>query len=827
MATPTPLGARTFACSFLFFRKLVSGLALAVTQVVFLLFWFMAMAVPAQAQFQQPLVFSSGGAIVVRNDQTGALTPVSGSPFPATNQTLTLDVKGRYLFGIGVNSIHMYAITDSNTGAYEEVSNSPFASDNTDSPVFIAVEPTGNFLAVVNSQTPGASLGNVETFQISPSASGGPALLPVAASMMSLDSVIVGISQPPASPTAFYLYLGPNFPDTPNFPTGEELDFISIDPKTGLLSGLPSQNMGSSSARAYAADPQGRYVVTGRGKVVGQIIVTGIDGKFLGASVTLPDNVFPNQLWVDSTGTFIYATYTSDLGLNPPVHIYALDLQNAILSETASSPLPNNAPLPGYTPDPTGPYNYGTSSDNLISAFTVDPATGYFIAAPNSPFSIAGAGSLTFSIASGQQAVGGPSAKLSGTAFSFGNVQIGSSSAPQMVMLTSNGSQALSVNSISVSGADPSKFMETDTCQVPSVLQPTKFCTISVTFTPTGAGPQSASITITDTAPNSPQTVQYTGTGVAPTTPEPVAAISPNPAAFATITQGTSSAPLSISVSNTGNAPLHISAVTVGGNNAADFSNAPSNCSGATLAAAASCNISVAFAPLAAGQRTETITLSDDSASSPQIITVLGNANPAFAVGATSTTATITAGGTAQYQLQLTPGSNFTGSITMVCSGAPLGATCQIPATVQIASGAVAPFTVSVVTSGATASVTPYTAPRGPTSPWAYPEISIRIILGLLLVALLFLTSEIAIPQARKKVRFTTALCTGLLLTTLTGFFAGCGGGASQAAVVAPQPPARIVTPPGTSIITVTPSAKNGAGAPLQLQPIQLTLTVN
>ena len=119
MATPTPLGARTFACSFLFFRKLVSGLALAVTQVVFLLFWFMAMAVPAQAQFQQPLVFSSGGAIVVRNDQTGALTPVSGSPFPATNQTLTLDVKGRYLFGIGVNSIHMYAITDSNTGAYE------------------------------------------------------------------------------------------------------------------------------------------------------------------------------------------------------------------------------------------------------------------------------------------------------------------------------------------------------------------------------------------------------------------------------------------------------------------------------------------------------------------------------------------------------------------------------------------------------------------------------------------------------------------------------------------------------------------------------------
>jgi hypothetical protein len=394
-------------------------------------------------------------------------------------------------------------------------------------------------------------------------------------------------------------------------------------------------------------------------------------------------------------------------------------------------------------------------------------------------------------------------------------------------MLTSNGSQALSVNSISVSGADPSEFTETDTCQVPSVLQPTKFCTISVTFTPTGSGPQSASINITDTGPDSPQTVQYTGTGVAPPPAAPIATISPNPAAFATITQGTSSAPLSISVNNTGNAPLHISAVTVGGNNAADFSNAPSNCSGATLAAAASCNISVAFAPLAAGQRTETITLTDDSANSPQTITVQGNANPAFAVGTTSTTATVTAGGTAQYQLQLTPGSNFTGSVAMACSGAPLGATCQIPAALQITSGTVAPFTVSVVTSGATATVTPHIAPRVPTFLWAFPEISMKFISCLLLVVLLWLISEIAIPQAHRKIRFATTLRTGLLLVTLIGFFAGCGGGNSPAAVVAPPPPARIVTPPGTSIITVTPSAKNGAGAPLQLQPIQLTLTVN
>jgi len=49
----------------------------------------------------------------------------------------------------------------------------------------------------------------------------------------------------------------------------------------------------------------------------------------------------------------------------------------------------------------------------------------------------------------------------------------------------------------------------------------------------------------------------------------------------------------------------------------------------------------------------------------------------------------------------------------------------------------------------------------------------------------------------------------------------GCGGG-STAAVT----PATIVTPSGTSTIVITPTAMSSSGQPLQLQPIQLTLTV-
>jgi len=53
----------------------------------------------------------------------------------------------------------------------------------------------------------------------------------------------------------------------------------------------------------------------------------------------------------------------------------------------------------------------------------------------------------------------------------------------------------------------------------------------------------------------------------------------------------------------------------------------------------------------------------------------------------------------------------------------------------------------------------------------------------------------------------------------------GCGGGSANSAPV-PQGNV-IVTPRGTSLLTLTPSATGPSGKVLQLPPIQLTLIVN
>ncbi|HKV25023.1 MAG TPA: choice-of-anchor D domain-containing protein [Candidatus Acidoferrum sp.] len=789
----------------------------------------------ALAQFQQPLVFSSGGAVAVRNDQTGALTAVAGSPFltsaQAPSSPFVLDVQGRFLFALGTNSIRMFQITDTTTGAYQEVANSPFASPHTNQPSFLAVEPSGNYLAVANRVGLNPGDGSVETFQISPSAPGGPALVPVAGSAIELDSAPIGAAEPPDD-KEFVIFMGPN-PQSQNstIVLGSELQTLSVDPQSGMILGYQSNAVGSQRGDSFAMDPQGRYYVTGTQENLlefGVLQLFGLGSASLSGSVQLPLNNYPSGLWIDSTGAFLYVA-TSDLNNPVVVNVYSVDLQSGLLTETATSPLPGFSGVPAFFADPTGSFDYGPGADaNTAIAYTVDPITGQFVQTSNSPIGIPQiGGALTFSIPPGQQGIIGPSIQTSATNLSFGAIQIGTTSTPQVVTISSNGGQPLSIDSIQIGGIDRTEFSEADTCQAPAVLQPTKFCSVSITFSPNSPGLQQATLSITDNATNSPQSVQLVGNGMTPPPPAPAVSISPNPVNLPSITQGTTGNPVAITVSNSGNAVLNISSVQVAGNNPNDF--ATTNACNGAVAVKSACNITVTFTPLAAGQRTETITVNDDAAGSPQIINIGGNASPAITAGAApngATSAMITAGQTAQFNLQITPGAGYSGTVSLACSGAPLGANCSVPASVQVSNGVAVTFAVQVTTSGGT---TANSLPiflhhfRGvPPSWFAYGVF--EIILLLILVGIFFNQRRATLPSATRW--SASAACIALLLCTAFGALfaaAGCGGGS----VMTVTPPPQIITPQGTSTIIVMPSAAAANGQPLQLQPIPLKLTVN
>jgi hypothetical protein len=92
----------------------------------------------------------------------------------------------------------------------------------------------------------------------------------------------------------------------------------------------------------------------------------------------------------------------------------------------------------------------------------------------------------------------------------FGNVEVGSASPARNFTLTNNLTTAITISSIATTSS-PAEFSQTNTCG--TGLAARGKCTISVTFAPTVAGKITGSLSVSDSAGNSPQTAAILGTG--------------------------------------------------------------------------------------------------------------------------------------------------------------------------------------------------------------------------------------------------------------------------------------------------------------------------
>jgi hypothetical protein len=139
---------------------------------------------------------------------------------------------------------------------------------------------------------------------------------------------------------------------------------------------------------------------------------------------------------------------------------------------------------------------------------------------------------------------------------------------------------------------------------------------IKVAFTPTQVGLRTGNITITDNAPNSPQTVPLSGTGVAQAT------LTPATGTYSARKVGTTSPVKLFTLTNKQSVALNnIASSTTG-----DFSISTTTCT-TSLAAKSKCTIGVTFTPTATGTRTGTLSVSDSASNSPQISTLTGTGN--------------------------------------------------------------------------------------------------------------------------------------------------------------------------------------------------------
>jgi Ca2+-binding RTX toxin-like protein len=128
---------------------------------------------------------------------------------------------------------------------------------------------------------------------------------------------------------------------------------------------------------------------------------------------------------------------------------------------------------------------------------------------------------------------------------------------------------------------------------------------------------------------------------------------------FAARAVNTTSPAQTVTLTNTGAAALSITATALAGANAGDFAVSANAC-GATLAAGASCNISVTFRPTATGPRTATLRVTDNAggtAGAVQQVTLSGVGNAAPAPNSPATGVPVLSDATPQIGQTLTAGT--------------------------------------------------------------------------------------------------------------------------------------------------------------------------
>jgi hypothetical protein len=411
-------------------------------------------------------------------------------------------------------------------------------------------------------------------------------------------------------------------------------------------------------------------------------------------------------------------------------------------------------------------------------------------------------------------------ATLTPTSIPFNNQLVNTTSATSNVRLTNSGTAPLNITSITLTGTDPTQFaLVAPTSGSPpcsfgtSTINANSSCFLGVQFKPTTAGARSANVSVADNASGSPQAVALTGTGIAP-----ALTLSATSVAFGSVNVGATAPTSNVQLTNSGTATLNITSIMLAGTDPTQFalvtptSGSPPCLFGAnTISTGNSCFLGVQFKPMTAGAHSANVSVADDASGSPQTVALTGTGTD-FSIGPAtggSTSATVTAGQTATYNLQVSPVSGFNGAVTFSnCSGAPSGAICTTSLASVLVNGTAAAFTVSVTTT-APSMIVPRTGPPN----WP-PLTGVRLIF-LLLFALALRAILGRFRDAAKLPRPGLALAPALALVLLTlAWVGGCGGGGSSA----PHNPG---TPKGTSTLTVT--ATSGGLSHTQ----NLALTVN
>ncbi len=214
-------------------------------------------------------------------------------------------------------------------------------------------------------------------------------------------------------------------------------------------------------------------------------------------------------------------------------------------------------------------------------------------------------------------------AQTSTNTLAFGGVVVGQSLSRQ-VLFSNVGTSTLSLLAPSTSGAG---FSTTTTCA--STLAAGESCLAEITFTPVSGGSATGQLTFGSNASGAPHVVALTGSGL-----QAAGALTATTSSdFGSLTLG-SSANRAFTFNNTGDAPATGTYATLTGTNLTLSANTcGTQASPVTLAAGASCSMTVTYSPLSVGALSGAeLSVTSSAGNSPSALSLTGTATSSSVV---------------------------------------------------------------------------------------------------------------------------------------------------------------------------------------------------
>jgi len=356
LATPAAEGTTTISASL---ASLSDSTGLRVTALV-----------PGQARFAYVTnldLADSTVSIYLVDGSSGQLTP-NGAPWFVSPMSaldaVVADPAGKFLYVAdrgAFNLLFAYTI-DATTGFLTPIG-SPVVANG---PAALAMHPTGKFLFVANGP------GSVATYSID--STGAPTFVGQSASAAG-GAISVAVD-----PTGKFVY-------TANV-NGNTVSAYSVDTSTGSLTQIPGSPFPTGPNPDFVAvHPSGNFLYAGNvnGQSVSAYTLDSVTGalKEIAGSPFMIVGSLPRAMALDLAGKYAFVSNASN---SNDISAFRIESTTGALQLIAGSPFPTGSGPLWAIVDPLGKFLYVANlSSNNISAFSIDPGSGFLTSVGNVP----------------------------------------------------------------------------------------------------------------------------------------------------------------------------------------------------------------------------------------------------------------------------------------------------------------------------------------------------------------------------------------------------------------------------------------------------------